>query len=136
MEEVNALDLIDKFDLGGTFFCSVDDPSILPQSLRTLARKVSDEFFPDLGGKKSKYYGTIFRFQKDGPNKTITGYLTRKEALFGEFGRPNHEPLVTFSKIPGAVLGDLVIVTYQDLSEADLEYLQQVLIKMGLREIE
>ena len=76
------------------------------------------------------YFGTFFRYESEW-NPLVTGFLTRKESLFGEYGPQHeglvHEPLVTFS-----VYDDIVEVTYRDLTKADFDYLVALLQKMRL----
>lgn len=131
---IHALDLVGKrVGLSGSIVCQVTDSYRAYRPPRTWARIASDQFFPEMGNELSEYVGTIFRFRSDGSNQTVTGYLTRKEALFGELGRPDHEPLVNFDR-SFETLHNTVIVVYQELSERDLEYLKKLLPKIGLRE--
>lgn len=96
-------------------------------NLRTRARRFSDRYFAAEGNEPSDYFGTFYRYYAE-RNVTVTGFLTRKEALFGEYGEPNHEPLVRFE----VVGGDQVEVSYQDLTTKDFDYLTSLLTQMGL----
>lgn len=135
MDVSYASDILEeRIRFNGSIVCEATVPYLNRHPLRTWARMASDQHFPELGDAPSEYRGTIFRFVKDGPNQLFTGALTRKEALFGEYGPRgvNHEALVTLNRME---VGNLVVVTYQDLSAEDLDYVRKILQQIGLREL-
>ena len=134
MEVQCAADILEtRVRLNGSIICEAKNSYLETKPLRTWARMASDQHFPELGNALSEYYGSTFRYVKGARNKLFTGSLTRKEALFGEYGPygENHEALVTFNRM----IDSLVVVTYQDLSAEDFDYVKKILQQIGLREI-
>ena len=121
-----AAPLIDERVLqSGVFLCS-GTTIRSKQEFRRRAREVADRHFPEEAGEPTNYFGTFYRYE-NGRSKTVVGLLTRKEKLFGEYGRPNHVTLVQYLR-----RGNRALVSYRNLTRQDLVFLKKVLTKIGL----
>lgn len=132
MAKILFPELVRERDLTGKLICRIGERTrVHRKNLRKTARMFSDRFFPELGSEQSDYFGTFYRYESEW-NKLVTGFLNRKEALFGEYGPQDqglvHAPLVTFN-----VYDDIIEVTYRDLTQADFDYLVALLEKMRLK---
>jgi hypothetical protein len=117
--------------LSGKLICKIVERTRINRgNLRGTARICSDKFLSDLGNQPSDYFGTFFRYELEW-NKLVTGFLSRKEALFGEYG-PQHSGLVHMPLVTFNVCDDIVEVTYRELTQADFEFLVLLLEKMKL----
>ncbi|OGY21281.1 MAG: hypothetical protein A2113_00105 [Candidatus Woykebacteria bacterium GWA1_44_8] len=93
---------------------------------RRRAREIADRYFPKEASEPTNYFGITFRYE-DRKSRTVTGFLTRKEKLFGEYGKPTHVALVRYLR-----RGNRVLVSYRNLTRQDLAFLEKVLAKIGL----
>ncbi|OGY26625.1 MAG: hypothetical protein A2Z24_02280 [Candidatus Woykebacteria bacterium RBG_16_44_10] len=96
---------------------------------RRRAREVADQDFPVEAKELTGYFGTIYRYENH-RSKTVVGFLTRKEKLFGEWGEPTHVALVQFFRE-----GKRTFIAFHDLTARDLIFLREVLRKSGLTTI-
>lgn len=92
---------------------------------RTVARFVCDQFFPEESSQDSDLVGTFYRYEKG----KIEGPLNWKERLWGEWSVPplEFDPLVRYYRN-----GELGLVSFRELTNAQFDFLIKVLKQMKL----